>query len=205
MYSSLPSFVLGFHGCDKKVAEAVFSGKDRLMPSENSHDWLGHGIYFWENNHVRALEYAKVLKKYPGRGKQPINTPAVIGAIIDCGNCLNLLEAESIEIVKQAHKSFIEMQKSTAFGPMPKNELIEDGFPMRRNLDCAVMETLHIIRKEQKKLKFDSVKAMFPEGKKLYPDSGFLDKNHIQICIRNPNCIKGYFRILEQVDGYSLP
>ncbi|TSA32147.1 MAG: hypothetical protein D4R64_16610 [Porphyromonadaceae bacterium] len=38
-----------------------------------------------------------------------------------------------------------------------------------------------------------SVRGVFFEGKELYPNSGFREKNHIQICVRNPNCIKGYF------------
>ncbi|OQX80647.1 MAG: hypothetical protein B6D64_02915 [Bacteroidetes bacterium 4484_276] len=31
------------------------------------------------------------------------------------------------------------------------------------------------------------------EKGELYPNAGFKEKNHIQIAIRNPNCIKGYF------------
>ena len=46
MYSVLPSFVLGFHGCDRSVGEDVLADKSRLLPSENSYDWLGSGIYF---------------------------------------------------------------------------------------------------------------------------------------------------------------
>ena len=34
---------------------------------------------------------------------------------------------------------------------------------------------------------------IFWEGKPLYPNAGFAEKNHIQICVCNPNCIKGYF------------
>ena len=40
---------------------------------------------------------------------------------------------------------------------------------------------------------FDSVRGVFWEGKELYKNAGFREKDHIQICIRNPNCIKGYF------------
>lgn len=40
---------------------------------------------------------------------------------------------------------------------------------------------------------FDSVRGVFFEGTELYPGAGFREKDHIQICIRNPNCIKGYF------------
>jgi len=37
------------------------------------------------------------------------------------------------------------------------------------------------------------VKGVFWEGHSLYPNAGFAEKNHIQICVCNPNCIKGYF------------
>jgi len=30
-----------------------------LKASENGHDWLGVGAYFWENNYERALDFAK--------------------------------------------------------------------------------------------------------------------------------------------------
>lgn len=35
------SFVLGYHGCDRKVAERVLAGKQQLIPSRNDYDWLG--------------------------------------------------------------------------------------------------------------------------------------------------------------------
>jgi hypothetical protein len=41
--------VFGFHGCDKRVADAVLTGKTKLSASENAYDWLARGIYFWEH------------------------------------------------------------------------------------------------------------------------------------------------------------
>ena len=63
MYSNFPQIVLGFHGCDEEVAEAVINDQKSLLKSENSYDWLGHGVYFWENNPRRALEFAEEMKK----------------------------------------------------------------------------------------------------------------------------------------------
>jgi len=40
---------------------------------------------------------------------------------------------------------------------------------------------------------YDSVRGVFVEGNELYPTAGFRDKNHIQIAIKNPECIKGFF------------
>lgn len=64
--------------------------------------------------------------------------------------------------------------------------------PLRR-LDCAVIERFHKMNKVLDRQGYDSVRGIFFEGNAIYPDSGILEKTHIQICVRNPNCIKGYF------------
>lgn len=74
-----------------------------------------------------------------------------------------------------------------------------------RNLDHAVIEFLHESRKIQKLPPFDTVRAAFWEGNDLYPNAGFKEKNHIQICVRNPNCIKGYFRPLAPDAKFPIP
>lgn len=53
------NIIIGFHGCEKSIAERVIIGKTDLMPSDNMYDWLGGGIYFWENDPIRAFEFAK--------------------------------------------------------------------------------------------------------------------------------------------------
>src|SRR5439155_1194366 len=50
-------------------------------------DWLGHGIYFWEDSYLRALRWAEEESK---KSHRKIDLPAVIGATIELGNCLNL-------------------------------------------------------------------------------------------------------------------
>jgi len=50
MYSKRSNLVLGFHGCDEKIAKYIISGETKMMQSSNDYDWLGSGFYFWENN-----------------------------------------------------------------------------------------------------------------------------------------------------------
>ncbi len=71
--------------------------------------------------------------------------------------------------------------------------LKENGDLLKRYLDCAVIESIHQFNKDKNKPEFDSVRGVFFEGNELYPNAGFKEKNHIQIALRNPNCIKGYF------------
>ena len=51
--------VLGYHGCDKSVADRVLAGNETLRKSEKPYNWLGHGIYFWEHGPERAFEWAE--------------------------------------------------------------------------------------------------------------------------------------------------
>ena len=76
------NLVIGFHGCDKSVIDAVVAGKTELLASTNDYDWLGNGIYFWGNNDERTWQWANDSAK---RKSSLVKEPAVIGAIIDLG------------------------------------------------------------------------------------------------------------------------
>lgn len=200
MYSSLPSFVLGFHGCDKQTKDKVLSGKEKLKHSVNEYDWLGHGIYFWENDPGRAKSYAHFIKEHSERCFNKVENPAVIGAIIDLKRCLNLFEETSLGLLKKAY-TILSLTVKEAGLPLPENKRMSDeGDVLIRRLDCAVIEALHRYNKKNEIKPYDSIRSPFFEGEELYPNSGFREKNHIQICVINPNCIKGYFDPLE-ADG----
>ena len=194
MYTKRTGLVLGFHGCDATIRDRIICGEDTLKPSDNSYDWLGNGIYFWENDYNRALEFSHFLKENPPHNKkQKINVPAVIGAVLDLGFCMDLLDSENLHILEEGYRMLKDMEKQYGF-EIPENVPLEkDGDLVKRNLDCAVIEVIHQHRKKTGLPGYDSVRAVFFEGKELYPNAGFREKNHIQIAIRNPNCIKGYF------------
>jgi len=60
MYSRRHNLILGFHGCDESIRDKIVKGEIKQFGSKNGYDWLGHGMYFWENNYTRALEYAEL-------------------------------------------------------------------------------------------------------------------------------------------------
>ena len=193
MYSKRSGLVLGFHGCDEDVAKRILNKQDNLCPSHNLYDWLGPGIYFWENSPARAYEFAESLRRNPLKNKNPIISPSVIGAIIDLGNCLDLLEYGMLQVLKTGY-NILESDIRKTGKEMPKNKHGKDTDELLlRFLDCYVIKMIHEMRHNNKDLPFDSIRSVFFEGNELYPGSGFKEKNHIQICICNPNCIKGYF------------
>lgn len=64
MYEKLPNLVLGFHGCDIETFEKVLFYHENLKASDNTYDWLGNGMYFWENSYQRAYDWASNNPKY---------------------------------------------------------------------------------------------------------------------------------------------
>ncbi|GHU83051.1 hypothetical protein FACS189415_4610 [Bacteroidia bacterium] len=191
IYSKRPNLVLGFHGCDSSVAQKVIEGGD-LIPSTNDYDWLGEGIYFWENNPERALEWAMNSKN--------VHKPSVLGAILDLGYCMDLMDTEFLKELKQAYGKLKEITE-LAEGEMPVNKGATPDKLLRR-LDCAVIEVAHTINEE---FPYDTVRGVFLEGNELYPGASFREKNHIQVCVRNPNCIKGYFLPREVDPAFLIP
>lgn len=189
------SFVLGYHGCDRSLAERVFAGKATLKASLNEYDWLGNGIYFWEHNARRAYDFACQVRDRPHHRGQRIKHPAAVGAVIDLGNCLNLLDTRAIEMVREAHVDLVSFLKEVD-EPVPTNSGGKDR--LLRRLDCAVIEFLHEAREDEGKDPFDAVRAVFTEGDEIYKNAGFYAKSHIQLCVREPACIKGFFRPLDE-------
>jgi len=189
VYSRFPGVVLGFHGCDEAVGRAVVSGVDQLQASHNNYDWLGHGAYFWENSPSRAWEFAVEQKK---RGR--LRTPHVIGAILDLGNCMNLVDSQYHAMLKKAYDIY------TAIIPLESDRAVNKGGRDRllRCLDCSVFQIMHTSMESNNEPPFDSVRCAFEEGDPSFPGSGILDKTHIQICVRNPACVRGYFLPLDE-------
>ena len=180
LYKFQPSFVLGFHGCDKSVAERVLAGagKPHLRRSTNHYDWLGNGIYFWESSPKRAMEWAEFVRDNPSVSSGKVETPAVVGAIIDLGYCGTLHDRAFLSELRQAHD--LLSQASTSAGvPMPTNAGGRDK--PRRQLDCAVIEFMHTIREAEGLTPYDTIRSVFSEGDNLYPGTLFTEKSHIQL------------------------
>jgi hypothetical protein len=208
MYNTHPGLLIGFHGCDKSRQQELLVDFASMPVSEKPFDWLGHGMYFWENNAQRAFEWAKAKQDKGG-----ISEAAVIGAVIDLGYCCDLLDSAFIKMVALYYE-LLKIELKELGKDLPVNRDLKadtHGNKLLRDLDCATIEFMHkqirtqyskdIREKSHSSLKiFDSVRGVFPEGGPAYSGSGFWAKSHIQICIRNANCIKGFFQKREELD-----
>lgn len=187
--ANFEKIVYGFHGCDIETRNRILSG-DKWIPSNNSYDWLGPGIYFWEYDDVRALSWATEAAK---ERKCNIKTPAIIGAKINLKHCLDLTNQSSIKIVSEGYEFLVDQYKITN-QELPKNTNIKDDFDWKnRKLDCAVIAAVHTMNEQLGYEQYDSIRGAFIEGEPIYHGAGFKNKTHIQLCIRNTDCILELF------------
>lgn len=176
--------VFAYHGCDATVAERLLQGEP-FTPSHNDFDWLGSGVYFWEFGRDRALRFAHDQQR-----RSKVTVPAVIGAIIQLGNCFDLMDTRFTEELGPAFDK-LKMLHEVRGTPLPVNSGVPDD--RLRRLDCAVLN-LYLKALEDRDLTYDTVRCGFEEGPPAFAGSGIRQQSHIQIAVRNPACIVGLFR-----------
>ena len=170
------------------MGERLLKG-EAFRQSQNDYDWLGPGVYFWEANPLRAYDFATEMRK---RKDPNIRKPFVVGAVVDLALCLDLTTKVSIDWVRDAHESLVATFSKRGLD-LPTNS----PDLLKRNLDCAVIRRLHEILESTNSPAIDTVKGIFIEGSEIYPTSGFHEKTHVQIAVRNLECIKAVFRVKE--------
>lgn len=195
MINHRPFQVIGFHSCDKKLGLKIINGEEELKPSKNPWDWLGEGIYFWEQNPNRALQYAIEAANAQQFFAGKIEIPFVVGATIELGNCLNLVDSDAAEVLKESYKGLKKIY-AEAGKQMPTNK------NANRQLDCAVFKHLHKSSEGNLALKYDTIRCAFVEGDPIYPGSNISTRLHIEICVLNSSVIKNYF-LPRPLDTYN--
>ena len=189
IYLDRPNLYIGFHGCEKNVGIDLILHPNRIHMSAHDYEWLGHGFYVCENNYDRALDWAS--NHYP-----KFKEPFAIGVVYTLEKCLDLTDKHFIELLSKDYPEFLLDLKRMGTS-VPQNTDLK-GVPnpggVLRFLDCFLIEHVHSVNDIAEDIPyFDSVRGAFTEGTPAYPGTQFGDKNHIQVCVRNKKCIKGFF------------
>lgn len=182
--------MVGYHGCERAVGEGIVAGKIPFERSSGKYDWLGQGIYFWDSDEQRALEWAK-WKQSVGA----IKDPCVVGAIFTLGNCFDLTIRENLDLLADIHSAYVTAQEASRL-PIPLNRDSPKGASQNkvmRALDCAVINFLHTTMAALGRPPFDSVRGLFVEGAPVYPGAEIYRLTHAQIAVLNENNIRGVF------------
>ena len=95
----------------------------------------------------------------------------------------------SSEVLKNGYE-ILAYELSLHGKELPINKNVKgNGDLLLKELDCAVIQRIHQYNEEMHNKSYDSVRGVFIEGDPVYPESGIMEKSHVQLCIVNPNCI----------------
>lgn len=133
--------VRGYHGTTEVVAKALLGGTP-FLSSQNEGDWLGSGVYFWQDAPRRAEWWARRISRAKGVA------PAVLVADIDLSDSLDLLDSWGFERLKTQYKVFntllgtptqepLELQKGGTVWPSDGTPLVDRNKRDKAFLDFA--------------------------------------------------------------------
>jgi hypothetical protein len=184
-----PRRLFGYHGCTLDFAKRITTPSvdiEEWNHSDKAWDWLGDGVYFWEEAPLRAWEWAVAMCARKG------GSPAVVGALIAPRTLVDLGDTEFADQLKTAY----ELVKSTfeQLGkPLPENKPFKadptDPDRKFRALDRLVVEEL-VGSPARKGTVIEAVRAPFQEGAEAYPGAAIYLRSHVQIAVRDPTCIR---------------
>ena len=199
MNHSSGQLVVAYHGCDSATENALVSGAlKELSQSNNPYDWLGPGVYFFQDDWRRALMFAQASADNPRRKftAKPIKTPSVVGALLKLSSVVDVSTQDGIEAFRRSYEA---LKKSGVKLKENKKSKDDDADVILRGLDRQVFINLHQMLEDQHLPPVDAVRGAFPQGQPVAPTSAIYANSHVQIALRNPACVLGYFRVPELV------
>jgi hypothetical protein len=183
-----PIELVGYHGTNIESARQIL--QTGFTPSRNSYDWLGKGVYFWQDAPYRAWDWAGEYCKKKG------GDPAVIRSLVKIrrDEFMDLLDYhQDPNWTNYLRRTYQYLQEQTSSRLPPNKRSI--GY---HALDRLVLDTL--IEDILKPMDIDirAVRACFQEGEEIYPGSAIYNKSHIQLAVRDTISIQRSILLTEK-------
>jgi hypothetical protein len=165
-----PEAVSGYHGTNARAAALIL--QQGFTISRNDYDWLGDGIYFFQDSPARAWEWARQR-----HGREA----AVVASRLRLRDCMDLLDPNWTTVLADSYDSFLAQLKEAGL-PLPRQTA------GAHRLDRAVINYAVGILAEQD-IVVRAVRAAFAEGAPVFPDSALFTRAHVQIAVRDTSLI----------------
>ncbi len=176
-----PIELVGYHGTDMESARQIL--QIGFTPSRNNYDWLGKGVYFWQDAPYRSWNWASERCKENG------GDPAVIRSLVkirrdEFMDLLDYHQDQEPNWSKYFRSTYQGLQEETS-SRLPPNKRAS-GY---HALDRLVFDTLIEDILKPVNINILAVRACFQEGEEIYPYSAIYNKSHIQVAVRDTSLI----------------
>jgi hypothetical protein len=116
----------GYHGTTSDAVESIL--ERGFIPSKNGWDWLGKGIYFWQDAPNRAAEWAKL------KAQENKAAPVVLKCTIALDeSCIDLLDIGWFDLVSDVSDAYFAAAKNNGID-LCGQEGINPHFPSDRTI-----------------------------------------------------------------------
>jgi hypothetical protein len=174
-----PIELVGYHGTNIESARQIL--QTGFTPSRNNYDWLGKGVYFWQDAPYRAWHWAGEHCKNKG------GDPAVIRSLVKIGRdeFMDLLDySQDPNWANRLSRTHEYLQQQPRSVLPPNKRAIK-----YHSLDRLVVDTLIEDILKPVNINILAVRACFQEGEEIYPGSAIYNKSHIQVAVRDTSSI----------------
>lgn len=158
-----PNMLHGYHGTSLQCANVIVAEK-RFHPSTKSSEWMGDGIYFFENDKQEALNWGK----YKIRSCNPV----------------------AIECTIRSHKLLDMFVKENQLNIAKLIEAIANKYK-DENREPEILDAL-VINMVCAETGYDVVRGPFKLKSQIFErlkDFTRFTRQHVQLCVRTNNCI----------------
>lgn len=156
----------GYHGTSKENAEKILS--TRIYKESGYDEWLGRGVYFFEDDPIQARKFVKAYRNLSDGDIEVLETKL---RITENDDIINLLTDEDRHFIEQYEKKI--------------HEQIEMKLPYKNwsHKEGYVLDFLF------EKMPFILVKAPYKIPKSRHKKGLGYCPVHIQICVKDSSCI----------------
>lgn len=192
-----------YHGTTKELAERILS-EQRFLISQNPYDWLGPGVYFYQESPIKALVWAQ---RFSIDEKSRGSEPAVLEVEIDLSKSFDIFKPENQAVLREVHQKTsgepvsrqkrpvlrrIDGQRFHVFEsrPLDHDRLVGNNF-----VDAVTVGRALQMMATRCNLRYDCARYFFWEGMEAYAGSYFYDHSNIQLCIIGPDDADGQFYV----------
>lgn len=166
---------IGYHGTTKELAEKIINDRE-FKVSNQDEDWLGPGVYFFEDDYHQAKNFGKKARKY--------SEWAVVKSKIKADAVFDLIQSEDFIFFDKTFKLIV-----SRYEKINKNKI------RNKVTNKVVFNMIYEHRP------YDLVRGVFtvPKGKNIKISGTKYSHSQIQLCVRNLECIKS----IEMEEDYN--
>jgi hypothetical protein len=195
--------IAAYYCTTSEHARGLLDERAVFAPTHDALEWLGRGIYFYEQP---VVAWRSARERLGRAGTAP--ELKLIEVQLDLGGCLDFLDPRVGQAVRTAHAAYVDFERDEVAYRLPQARMrVENGVvsfadPPKNPVAYPTTTSPYATYRDHLFLRWyintyepldgsvKSIRAAFLFGKALYPESLIFDGVHVQIAVLDRSVIR---------------